>query len=66
MKKYYERVNDLLIATNDQNYVEKASLNQIEKIHLKNVVKRFIDDVNDVKLRKTTKMQYLNFLDFDI
>lgn len=66
LKKYYERVNDLFIVTNDQNYIEKVNLNQIEKIHFKNVIKKFIDDVNNVKFRKITKMQYLNFFDFDI
>ena len=56
LKKYYERVNNLFIVANDQNYVKKINLNQIEKIYFKNVVKKFIDNVNDVKFRKTTKI----------
>ena len=66
LKDYYERVSDLLVAAGGQDYTEGASLNSIEKLHLKGVVRRFVDGVKDAKLRKTAKTQYLQPLDSDI
>ena len=60
LKKYYERIRDLLLELHTKNKISEADLIFIEKIMLSQTVVKFVNDIQNFKLRAEISDRYLD------
>ena len=57
-RKYYERLNKIFVESDEQNYVEDDILTNDERMLLIFLIKQFINDIRNLKLRQRMYARY--------
>ena len=59
LRKYYERFSKIFVESDDQNYVENDILTDDERMLLIFLIKQFINDIRNLKLRQRVYAKYI-------
>ena len=58
-RKYYERFNKIFVENDDQNYIVNSTLTKNERMLLIFLIKQFINDIRNLKLRQRVYVRYI-------